>query len=106
MASSKFECRMLARPFDTPSRRCGRHYRRHRALAELRSTMGLKLIVRASRWGGPKTGPNPTDRARPGSTHHVLVDANGVPVSAILTGANRNDVTQLLASVLFGGVRR
>ena len=68
--------------------------------------MGLKLIVRASRWGGPKTGPNPTDRARPGSTHYVLVDANGVPVSAILTGANRNDVTPLLESVLFGGVRR
>jgi hypothetical protein len=40
---------MLARPFDTPSHRCGRHYRRHRALAELRSTMRLKLIVRASR---------------------------------------------------------
>ncbi|WP_088504393.1 IS5 family transposase [Burkholderia ubonensis] len=46
-----------------------------------------------------KTGPNPTDRARPGSRHHVLVDANGVPVSAILTGANRNDVTQLLPLV-------
>ncbi|UXU85830.1 IS5 family transposase [Burkholderia sp. S-53] len=44
-------------------------------------------------------GPNPTDRARPGSKHHVLVDANGVPVSAILTGANRNDVTQLLPLV-------
>ncbi|KGC20280.1 IS5 family transposase, partial [Burkholderia gladioli] len=43
--------------------------------------------------------PNPTDRARPGSKHHVLVDANGVPVSAILTGANRNDVTQLLPLV-------
>ncbi|MFM0489918.1 IS5 family transposase [Paraburkholderia graminis] len=48
---------------------------------------------------GPKTGPNFTDRARPGSKHHVLVDANGVPVSAILTGANRNDVTQLLPLV-------
>ncbi|WP_180736505.1 IS5 family transposase [Paraburkholderia sp. PGU19] len=49
--------------------------------------------------GGRKTGPNPTDRARPGSKHHVLVDANGVPVSVILTGANRNDVTQLLPLV-------
>ncbi|MFM0438534.1 IS5 family transposase [Paraburkholderia strydomiana] len=45
---------------------------------------------------GRKTGPNPTDRSRPGSKHHILVDANGVPISAILTGANRNDVTQLL----------
>jgi len=60
---------------------------------------GCRFIVRASLWGGPKTGPNPTDRARPGSKHHVLVDANGVPVSVILTGANRNDVTQLLPLV-------
>jgi IS5 family transposase len=42
---------------------------------------------------------NPTDRARPGSKHHVLVGANGVQVSAILTGANRNDVTKLLPLV-------
>ncbi|WP_155643499.1 IS5 family transposase [Burkholderia cepacia] len=48
---------------------------------------------------GGKTGPNPMDRARPGSKHHILVDANGVPVVAILTGANANDVTQLLSLV-------
>ncbi|PNL05582.1 IS5-like element ISBugl2 family transposase [Burkholderia glumae] len=54
--------------------------------------------VRAVGAGG-KTGPNPTDRARPGSKHHVLVDANGVPLVAILTGANTNDVTQLLPLV-------
>jgi transposase len=29
----------------------------------------------------------------------MLVDANGVPVSAILTGVNRNDATQLLPLV-------
>jgi len=58
-----------------------------------------RFIVCASRWGGRKTGPNPTDRSRPGSKHHILVDANGVPISAILTGANRNDVTQLLPLV-------
>ncbi|WP_231401553.1 IS5 family transposase [Cupriavidus sp. WS] len=54
--------------------------------------------VRAVGAGG-KTGPSPTDRSRPGSKHHILVDANGVPISAILTGANRNDVTQLLPLV-------
>ena len=59
-------------------------------------TSSRRLFICASCWGGRKTGPNPTDRARPGSKHHILVDANGVPVSAILTGANRNDVTQLL----------
>ncbi len=58
-----------------------------------------RFVVRARRWGGRKTGPNPTDRARPGSKHHVLVDANGVPLVAILTGANTNDVTQLLPLV-------
>ncbi|ONY64904.1 IS5 family transposase [Burkholderia cenocepacia] len=47
-------------------------------------------------WGGPKTGPNPTDRARPGSKHHIVTDANGTPLAAILTGANVHDVTQLL----------
>ena len=49
--------------------------------------------------GGRKTDPNLTDRARPGSRHHILADANGVPISAILSGANRNDVTQLLPLV-------
>lgn len=37
--------------------------------------------------------------ARPGSKHHILVDASGMPVSAILTGANHHDVTQLLPLV-------
>lgn len=49
--------------------------------------------------GGDKTGPNPTDRRKPGSKHHVLSDANGIPLNAILTGANRHDVTQLLPLV-------
>lgn len=46
--------------------------------------------------GGEKTGQNPTDRSKPGSKHHVLTDANGLPLNTILTGANRHDVTQLL----------
>ncbi|WP_310319903.1 IS5 family transposase [Paraburkholderia terricola] len=54
--------------------------------------------VRAVGAGG-KTGPNPTDRARPGSKHHVATDANGTPLAIILTGANRNDITQLLPLV-------
>ncbi|WP_143010778.1 IS5 family transposase [Cupriavidus necator] len=45
---------------------------------------------------GQKQLPNPTDRARPGSKHHLLTDAQGIPLSLILTGANRNDITQLL----------
>ncbi|HGO6073240.1 TPA: IS5 family transposase [Burkholderia cepacia] len=51
--------------------------------------------VRAVR-AGPKTGPNPVDRARPGSKHHIVTDANCTPLTMTLTGANANDVTQLL----------
>ncbi|MEV8311152.1 IS5 family transposase [Streptomyces flavidovirens] len=51
--------------------------------------------VRAAR-PGPKSGPGPVDRARPGSKHHVLVDGQGIPLAVSLTGGNRNDVTQLL----------
>lgn len=43
-----------------------------------------------------KTGPNPTDRARPGSKHHLVTEAQGIPLALILTGADRNDVAQLL----------
>ncbi|MEX3901635.1 MULTISPECIES: IS5 family transposase [Paraburkholderia] len=48
---------------------------------------------------GPKTGPNPTDRARPSSKHHLITEAQGIPLAVILTGANRHDVTQLNALV-------
>ena len=48
------------------------------------------------RWGRKKTGPNPTDRRKPGRKHHGITDANGVPLAAIVTGANRPDVTQWL----------
>lgn len=49
--------------------------------------------------GGQETGPNPTDRRKLGSKHHVLTDARGIPLAMTLTGANRHDVTQLLPLV-------
>jgi transposase len=49
--------------------------------------------------GGRKTGPNPTDRRKLGSKHHIIVDANGIPLAIALTGANRHDITQLLPLV-------
>lgn len=49
--------------------------------------------------GGKKTGPSPVDRRKAGSKHHILVDGNGLPLSARVTKANRNDVTQLEALV-------
>jgi transposase len=42
------------------------------------------------------TGPSPVDRARFGSKHHLLTDGTAVPLAVTLTGAQRNDVTQLL----------
>ncbi|WP_408057062.1 IS5 family transposase [Streptomyces changanensis] len=45
---------------------------------------------------GPKSGPSPVDRARPGSKHHLIVDGHGIPLAVSLTGGNRNDVTQLV----------
>jgi transposase len=49
--------------------------------------------------GGPQTGPNPTDRRKPGSKHHLLTDAAGVPMVIILTGANVHDVKEILPLV-------
>jgi transposase len=52
---------------------------------------------------GPKgdtaVGPSPVDRGRPGSKHHLLVDAGGLPLAVRVTGGNRHDVTQLLPLV-------
>jgi transposase len=45
---------------------------------------------------GALTGPSPVDRARPGSKHHLLTDAGGVPLAISLTGGHRTDVTQLM----------
>lgn len=49
--------------------------------------------------GGEKTGPNPTDRRKLGSKHHILTDGQGIPLAIRLTAANVNEVTQLLALV-------
>jgi transposase len=75
-------------------------------LAELQATHKIdwyRALVDSSSLrapcGGAKTGPNPTDRRKLGSKHHMLTDANGIPLAVILTEANRHDVTQLLPLV-------
>jgi transposase len=45
------------------------------------------------------SGPNPTDRGRPGIKQHVLVDANGVPLAGDATPANTPDIKELLPLV-------
>jgi transposase len=51
-------------------------------------------FVRAA-YGGEKTGPSPVDRSKPGSKHHVLTDASGIPLASSVTAANVNDIDQL-----------
>lgn len=41
--------------------------------------------------GGEETGPNPTDKGKPGSKHHLLVDRKGIPLTLLLTAANVHD---------------
>jgi transposase len=59
---------------------------------------GRQFLAPGAAWG-KKTGPNPTDRRKAGSKHHVLTDAHGIPLVARLTAAHRHDVTQLLPLV-------
>ncbi|WP_369809389.1 IS5 family transposase [Frankia sp. QA3] len=63
----------------------------HRALVDSSHVHALK--------GGGATGPSPVNRAHPGSKHHVITDASGVPLAATVTGGNRHDVTQLIPLV-------
>jgi transposase len=46
--------------------------------------------------GGEDTGPNPTDRSKSGTKHHILADAQGIPLAATVTAANVNEVTEAL----------
>ena len=41
--------------------------------------------------GGDATGPDPTNRGKPGTKRHLVVDRRGTPLAVRLTGANRHD---------------
>jgi transposase len=41
------------------------------------------------------SGPNPTDRGRPGVKHHIIVDGNGIPLVVDRTPANVPDINHL-----------
>lgn len=61
---------------------------------------GLRTPRRFARWeGGKSTGPNPTDRGKAGSKHHLLTDATGLPLAAFVSAANVHDVRVLLPLV-------
>ncbi|RKH46771.1 IS5 family transposase [Corallococcus sicarius] len=46
--------------------------------------------MRASKKGA-LTGPSPTDRAKAGSKHHLLVEVHGLPLTESVTAANVHD---------------
>jgi transposase len=54
--------------------------------------------VRAKR-GGELTGPNPTERGKPGTTHHVAVSTDGIPLAVVPSAANVHD-TRLFPHLL------
>jgi len=56
------------------------------------------LSIRAKS-GGEQTGPNPTDRGKPGSKYHLVVDRKGIPLAVRLSAANAHDATLLLPLV-------
>ena len=40
---------------------------------------------------GLNTGPNPTQRGRSATKHHILVDLEGAPLTVLQSGANVHD---------------
>jgi transposase len=50
--------------------------------------------------GGELTGPNPTDRGKPGTKYHVVVASDGIPLAALPSAANVHD------TMLFPGLLR
>ena len=57
------------------------------------------LLVRAF-GGGEETGPNPTDRGKPGTKHTLLVDRHGVPLEIRTAPANASDHGQIIPLVV------
>ena len=44
-------------------------------------------------------GPNPTDRGKPGTKRHLVVDRHGTPLGVTLSGANRHDSMMLAVTL-------
>jgi putative transposase len=56
-------------------------------------------VMGKARMGGDQIGPNPTDRAKPGTKRSLLVEGQGGPLSIIAAGANVHD-TKLLGATM------
>ncbi len=46
--------------------------------------------------GGEDTGPNRTDRGKPRSEHHIIIDGHAVPLEVQLSAASKPDVMPLV----------
>jgi transposase len=55
--------------------------------------------IRGGQKGGAETGPNPTDRGKPGTKRHLVVDGRGTPLGVRLSPANRHDSLMLAATL-------
>src|SRR5262249_46839626 len=56
-----------------------------------------RRLQEAVKKGGEATGPSPVDRRKSGTAIHIASDAYGMPLGAVLTGANANDGVQTQA---------
>ena len=65
-----------------PATTCGPH--------RLEPSLHRQLVHRSQK-GGAATGPNPTDRGRPGTKRRLVTDRQGLPLGFLLTGANVHD---------------
>lgn len=56
-------------------------------------------VVGKSRFDGAMRGPNPTDRAKPGTKKSVIVEQSGGPLGVAIAGANVHDTKLLEATI-------
>lgn len=56
-------------------------------------------VMGKSRFEGDKRGPNPTDRAKPGTKKSVIVEQHGGPLGVAIDGANVHDTKLLEATI-------
>jgi putative transposase len=68
-----------------------RHYAKVKGIQWRWQAIDSKSV--AAPLGGEKTGKNPTDRGKLGSKWHLLTDARGAPLAAVVSAANVNEVT-------------
>jgi putative transposase len=51
------------------------------------------VLLQRDLLGKKYTDSNPTDRAKSGTKHSILVDGNGMPLSVVVNDAAKRDMT-------------